>query len=99
MTKYHSITIDFHEKLVLQKIYGETECRCLSFEDETDLLAKMILLIVGHDEEKIKLFIDFIIEYNYNYIVKQYWVRGLYPGGKFLMVGPPSGYNPRRFLF
>ena len=53
MTKFHSITIDFHEKLVLQKIYGETECRCLRFENETDLLSKMILLVDG-DEEKIK---------------------------------------------
>jgi len=54
MTKYHSITIDFHEKLILQKIYGETECRCLRFEDEPDLLAEMLLLLVGCDEEKIK---------------------------------------------
>ena len=38
----------------LQKIYGETECRCLSFEDETDLLAEMILLLVDRDEEKVK---------------------------------------------
>ena len=54
MTKYHSITIDFQEKLVLQKIYGETECRCLRFEDETDILVEVVLLLVGRDEEKIK---------------------------------------------
>lgn len=54
MTKFHSIMIDFQEKLVLQKIYGETECRCLKFEDETDLSAEMILLLCGRDEEKIK---------------------------------------------
>jgi len=54
MVKYHSITIDFQEKLILQKIYGETECRCLRFEDETDLLTEVILLLVGCDEKKVK---------------------------------------------
>lgn len=60
MTKYHSITIDFQEKLILQKIYGETECRCLSFEDETDLSAEMVLLIVGRNEEKIKQAVELV---------------------------------------
>ena len=54
MLKYHSITIDFQEKLILQRVYGETECRCLSFEDETDLLAKMMILLGGRDEKKLK---------------------------------------------
>ena len=60
MTKYHSITIDFQEKLILQRIYGETECRCLSFADETDLLAEMMLLLVGPDEEKIKQAVELV---------------------------------------
>ena len=60
MTKFHSITIDFHEKLILQKIYGETECRCLSFEDEADLLAEMVFLLVGRDEGKIKQALELV---------------------------------------
>ena len=60
MTRFQSITIDFHEKLILQKIYGETECRCLKFEDGTDLLAEMMLLLVGTDEEKIKQAVELV---------------------------------------
>ena len=54
MTKFHSITIDFQEKLILQKIYGETECRCLRFEDDTDLLVELMLLLAVRKEEKLK---------------------------------------------
>ena len=65
MTKYHSITIDFQERLVLKKIYGETECRCLRFEDETDLLAEVMFLLVGSDEKKCKyIIISLTLQYN-----------------------------------
>jgi len=60
MTKFHSITIDFQEKLILQKIYGETECRCLRFEDETDLLAEMVLLLGDRDDKKIKQAVEIV---------------------------------------
>lgn len=43
--------MDFQEKLIFQKMYDETECRYLRFEDETDLLADMVLLLIGCDEE------------------------------------------------
>jgi len=58
--KYHSITIDFQKKLILQKIHGETECRCLRFEDETDLLSEMMLLLVGRDKKKIKQALELV---------------------------------------
>ena len=54
MSANDSIVVDFQEKLVFHRICGGYGYHYYSFADDVDLLAIIMLLTVGVNDEKVK---------------------------------------------